>query len=144
MFRRKGRNLTFLLLKRAPTEQPYPGIWQIVSGRRLAGESAPQTALREVREETGVDPVGLRILPYVNTFYTVEDDRVQSVPTFAAELPADAMVSISEEHSASDWVTRKKAEHLVQWPAHGVMMDLVREYVVRQRGSVHRIPHSNQ
>jgi len=133
-----------LLLKRAMTESPYPGIWQVVSGKKLAGEHAADTARREVREETGVEPIGLWALPFVNTFYAPGDDRIHAVPTFAAELAQDAGVQLSDEHSESRWVTRKDADAIVQWPAHSTMMDLVTAYVMSQRGSVLRIPHSKQ
>ena len=42
-----------LLLERAR----HPGFWQSVTGSRENGESARTTAWREVREETGLDPV---------------------------------------------------------------------------------------
>ena len=42
--------LNFLLLDRAA----HPGYWQSVTGSQEAGESLPQTAAREVAEETGI------------------------------------------------------------------------------------------
>lgn len=43
--------LEVLLLERADR----PGYWQSVTGSQEAGETLHQTALREVREETGID-----------------------------------------------------------------------------------------
>ena len=40
-----------LLLERAD----HPGYWQSVTGSRDGGETLTETALREVREETGLD-----------------------------------------------------------------------------------------
>ncbi len=45
-------DLRVLLLERAD----HPGYWQSVTGSQHPGESLRQTAVREVREETGLDP----------------------------------------------------------------------------------------
>ena len=44
-------DLKVLLLERADA----PGLWQSVTGSQDAGETLEQTAVREVREETGLD-----------------------------------------------------------------------------------------
>jgi dATP pyrophosphohydrolase len=44
-------DLRVLLLERAD----YPGYWQSVTGSQEAGETLPQTATRELAEETGID-----------------------------------------------------------------------------------------
>jgi len=139
MFRRKERGVSFLLLKRAPTESPYPGIWQVVSGKRTSGENAVSAALREIREETGCTPEHMWVLPFVNTFYAPAGDAVHMVPAFAAEVASDAEVVLSDEHTESRWVSRKTASALVQWPSHLTMMDLVEQYILHERGSVHQV-----
>jgi dihydroneopterin triphosphate diphosphatase len=45
------RDLVVLLLERAD----FPGHWQSVTGSQEPGESLADTALRELREETGID-----------------------------------------------------------------------------------------
>lgn len=45
----------FLLQKRAEARKSWPGEWEITMGHVLAGESTFECALREVREELGVD-----------------------------------------------------------------------------------------
>ena len=142
VFRRTRDVISFLLLKRSPGKRPYPGIWQVVSGRKVATERATETALREVREETGVDPDGAWLLPFVNTFYSPDGDVVHSVPAFAAEVPESAEIVLSGEHSEYRWVSRAEAEVLVQWPSHLTMMDLVQNFVTQERGDVGRFyPH---
>jgi dihydroneopterin triphosphate diphosphatase len=46
-------DLRVLLLERAD----FPGFWQSVTGSKESGESLPETATRELREETGIDAV---------------------------------------------------------------------------------------
>ena len=47
IFRMKKGKIEFLLLKRSENEI-YPGLWQMVSGTIHKGETASQTALREI------------------------------------------------------------------------------------------------
>src|SRR5690348_8982670 len=55
LFRRRGRRIEFLVLRRAATGS-LPHVWQPVTGRLRRGESALRGAAREVREETGIEP----------------------------------------------------------------------------------------
>ena len=52
------RDLQVLLLERADK----PGFWQSVTGSQDAGETLVETAIREVREETGLDTEAVRLL----------------------------------------------------------------------------------
>ena len=55
-FRIKGDRGEYLLIRRAPDDPLYPGLWQFVSGRVEEGEKAHEAALRELREEAGDRP----------------------------------------------------------------------------------------
>ncbi len=49
---------TFLITKRAMTEQWGPGMWEVPGGGVRAGEESREGAVREIREETGLDVSG--------------------------------------------------------------------------------------
>ena len=51
---------------------PRPGRWQLPKGHVEPGEAPPETAVREVREETGVRARVLAPLPSIDYTYDVE------------------------------------------------------------------------
>ena len=102
-------DLLVLLIERAD----YPGHWQSVTGSQEAGETLAETAVRELREETGIDadryggvrgrywptrsfPAGASIATGI---------RAQLFPTFSLEVPAPFDVALSrDEHTAQRWL----------------------------------------
>ena len=65
VFRRRDPCVDYLLLRRSEVEV-LPGTWQAVHGRIRPGETAPQTALRELSEETGLEPLAMHQIDVVN------------------------------------------------------------------------------
>ena len=98
----------FLLLKRADGEKLYPGIWQIITGRIEKGEKAFETALREVKEESGLEACKLYVLPDTTTFYSPRTDAISLIHLFVCIVNSDK-VKLSDEHSESKWLGAEKA-----------------------------------
>lgn len=98
----------FLLLKRAENDKLYPGIWQIITGKIEKGEKAFETSLREVREESGLNPERLFVLPHTTTFYSPRTDAISLIPLFVC-LADDGEVKLSDEHSEYKWLDAQKA-----------------------------------
>ena len=59
-----------------------PGLWALPKGRIEPGEGAEATAVREVREETGVEGRSLGKLADVRYVYTWEGERIFKVVSF--------------------------------------------------------------
>jgi len=104
-----------LVLRRAPGLRS-PGTWESVHGHIVAGEAPVAAAVRELREETGLEPSRLYNLSRVETFYLHRRDLVALIPAFCAVVPADAAVRTSEEHDRSEWVGADEAARRFFWP----------------------------
>ena len=85
VFNRKSKEIRFLLLKRAKTKI-YEHLWQGVAGKIEAGEAAWEAAIRELKEETGFEPVRIFVADHVSKFYEAHGDWVNMVPVFGIEV----------------------------------------------------------
>lgn len=127
IFRLTGNDLEFLLLKRSEKEK-YPNIWQMVTGSIDENEKAFQTALREIKEETGLTPERFWIVPQVNSFYSHEKDEICFVPVFAALVNERSDVAISSEHSEFLWLDKENSKKLLAWKGQRTAVDTIYEY----------------
>lgn len=109
-----GSGLQVLLLQRPP-EHLFPGDWQGVHGHIEAGETAWQAALRELREETAVEPQCWYRLVRVGSFYVPENDTIYLVPSFLAVAPPAAAFRLSSEHQAGLWCPLGEARDRFSW-----------------------------
>ena len=116
-FRRVARDVEFLLLKRRP--EAYLGdTWHAVHGKIEPGETAVAAALRELREETGLRPARFWQLDTPHIFYMARTDQVIVAACFAAEIAADAVVTLNHEHTAHQWVAADRMEAMLMWPGN--------------------------
>ena len=100
-----------LLMERADA----PGFWQSVTGSQDAGETLEQTAIREVREETGLDAGEFELTPWAieTRFEIYERWRHRYAPgvthniehVFGLKLPAPQPVTLApREHLRYLWL----------------------------------------
>ena len=127
ILRKSFSSLEFLLLKRSENEK-YPGVWQMVTGSISEGETGYQSALREIKEETGLVPRKFWAVPNVNLFYWPEEDQMCVVPVFAGLVNEDEEVVISGEHSEYKWVKKDEAIRLLAWPAQRKSVEIINDY----------------
>ena len=113
VFNRKSREIRFLLLKRAKTKI-YEHLWQGVAGKIEAGEAAWEAAIRELKEETGFEPVRIFVADHVSKFYEAHGDWVNMVPVFGIEVE-DEEVKLSDEHCEFKWVDFNTAHQTLIW-----------------------------
>jgi len=116
-------DLQVLLLERADA----PGLWQSVTGSQDAGETLRETAVREVREETGLDAGQYMLSDWdlENRFEIFERWRHRYAPgvthntehVFGLLLPEPLQVTLSpREHLNQIWLPwREAAEKCFSW-----------------------------
>lgn len=109
--------LEILLIERAAR----PGFWQSVTGSiEHPGEALVDTALREVREETGIEPPSKHLVRWnvINSFEVYPQWRHRFVPgtthnvehLFSLEVPAPVAVRLAaDEHTAWQWLPWRDA-----------------------------------
>ncbi len=114
VYARTEEEIKFLLLKRSDDNKVHPGIWQIVTGRIEENEKAFETALRELKEETGLTAKRFFVLPKVTQFYTYKNDSINIIPLFLAEAEYKDVV-ISDEHSEYGWFEINEAINKIHW-----------------------------
>ena len=124
-----------LLIERADA----PDFWQSVTGSQDPGETLTQTAIREVREETGLDATAFELAPWgLSTRYEIYARwRHRYAPgvthntehVFGLKLPAPQPVTLApREHVRYAWLpwqeaaercfSPSNAEAIRQLPAH--------------------------
>ena len=113
VFRQTKNSFRFLLLKRARTKM-YEHLWQGVAGEIEKGEKAWQAAIRELKEETGFDPIRIFVADHVSRFYETHGDRVNLVPVFGIEVE-NGDVTLSKEHCEFQWMDFENARNTLVW-----------------------------
>jgi 8-oxo-dGTP pyrophosphatase MutT (NUDIX family) len=130
VFRRRGRRLEFLCLRRAATRAVLPGVWQPVTGKRRRFERGPTAALRELFEETGLHPRRFWALETVSLYFDPTKDAVRLLPLFVAEVGAKDRVRLSREHDAFRFLSPRAAGRRYLWEAQRRALDSVRREVL--------------
>lgn len=134
--------LEVLLIERAD----YPGFWQSVTGSQDAGETLRETAVREVREETGIRIAADELDDWqVQNRYAIYPFFRHRYPpgvthntehVFGLRLPAARPVTLApQEHVAFEWLPWEiAAERVRSWSnrdAIRLLPEMVRRFPPR-------------
>jgi dATP pyrophosphohydrolase len=104
----------------------------MVSGKINPGEKAYETALREIKEETGLIPKRFWVAPNVNSFYLPEKDYISLIPVFAALVDSKSKVKISDEHTEFQWLKPSNAKKMLAWNGQRKSVDIINEYYTKE------------
>ena len=127
VFHLVGDSPEFLILKRNKNKI-YEHLWQGVAGKIEKGESAWQTAIRELKEETGLNPLNIFVADHVSRFYETNGDRINLVPAFGIEVESKDVI-LSEEHVDFKWVDYTEAKNTLVWNGQKTGLKIVNDMI---------------
>lgn len=105
--------LRTLVLRRAEGTR-CTGAWEVVHGRIEPDERPEDTAIREVREETGLAVQRLYNLT-CQPFYLHRSSTVQVAVVFVAFVP-EGDIQLGAEHDLAEWLAPDEAMDRLSWP----------------------------
>ncbi len=123
----------FLILKRAADRILYPNLWQAVTGEIEEGETALQTTIREIKEETGLKPLEMWTVPYMTTFFDAGRDLVNASPVFGALVEHQPEIKLSSEHRDYLWLNYEDCLKKLELPSHKEGLKVFWEYILNQK-----------
>lgn len=132
-------DLKVLLLERSDR----PGFWQSVTGSQNEGETLVETALREVREETGLDASRFQLVDWhkQNRYEIYPRWRHRYAPgvthntehVFSLLVPESPIRLEPKEHLRYEWLPwREAADKVFSWSN----AEAIRELPDRVRGQI--------
>lgn len=127
-----GDEFKYLVLQRSDKLSFYPGLWQVITGTIERNETAYETTIRELKEETNLIPLKIWYLPYVTTYFVPKKNKVLSAPTFGILVHKNSEVVLSDEHQAYKWLDFYEAEKILALPGHKEAHMIFKDYILRQ------------
>ncbi len=128
IYRNTENGPIYLMLKRSPGKY-YEHLWQGVAGKIEKGETAVQTVVRELKEETGKEPIKIFVADHIASFYNVKYNQIFMVPIFGIEVEGSE-VQLSVEHSEYKWVPFEDALNLLTWKGQKEGLRTVHDEVI--------------
>lgn len=127
-----GGGVWFLQLLRS--NEPLARTWHPVMGHIEPGESAVACAIREAREELGLDlgspgALGFWALEQVHPFYLPALDQIVHSPRFCVEVAEGWEPVLNDEHTDFRWVDADEVERVFLWPGQALACREIERYI---------------
>ncbi|MFW9777293.1 MAG: NUDIX domain-containing protein [Candidatus Heimdallarchaeota archaeon] len=113
---------------------PYP-YWAFPKGRQIEGESYEQTAIREIREETGQSQFQIVKRLISDSIYFPQRGKktiVKKVVFFLVHFSSKKVV-LSAEHSDLHWATYDEAQALLKFDGYLRVLNESHEFLMNQK-----------
>lgn len=129
------KNSEILIVQRADSQKSGGSLWQLPGGKVDNGESIEQTAIREIKEEVGID-INVKKLNYINDFIddwvvNINDDYIimSLYVYFTKNIPLD----LSEEFKNYKWIPLQdlfEEESIIYFGSTSKYLKNIRRYVL--------------
>lgn len=129
----KDKNKPKLLIFKRAKGAMYSGQWRMIGGKVNKGEKATEAALRELKEETNLEPTLFWVLPSINQFYDHTTDTIKQIPAFAAEVNPNIEILLNHEHSDYTWISAEDLNEYILWPEQKRLMNLLSNIVTNNQ-----------
>lgn len=139
-FRVHGGEAQLLLMHRVATSDEPP-FWQGVSGWIEADEAPHLTALRELREETGLVGEALFTVDAVFDLYKWQRGTVETIVPFAVRVADGQDPILSDEHDDWRWGSASEALELLPYePQRAAIRRIAADLLARPHAAdLHRV-----
>jgi dATP pyrophosphohydrolase len=134
-YRLRNGATEFLLLHRVGIDGPP--FWQGVSGWIEADGAPHLAALRELREETGLEAAELYSVDAIFDLYKWRRGTVEATVPFAARLTDEAVPVLSDEHDEWRWVSSSEALQLLPYEPQRAALQRISADLLERPGSAH-------
>lgn len=129
---KSGNDYKFLVLQRSENVLIYPGLWQVVTGTIEDGETALQTAEREIIEETQLKPSRMYTIPYIASFFDTDKDQIHLSPVFGAVVDISETIILSNEHQEYLWLEYNDCIAKLELPSHKEGTRIFKKYILKK------------
>ncbi|WP_371069027.1 NUDIX pyrophosphatase [Sediminibacillus sp. JSM 1682029] len=122
-----------LLVKRK--SKILDGAWCYIGGSIENGEKASEAALREIKEETGINEVILYSANRFDQFYSPQEEYIYMAPVFVGYVDSRHHVKLNHEHSAYKWLPVEEAIETVTLPGNDEVLAFIDKHFIQRRPS---------
>jgi dATP pyrophosphohydrolase len=126
--------VTVLMLRRSK-ESIFGKEWCHIAGSIENGETAWQAALREIREETGLQPEIFYSANFCEQYYRPDLECVTVLPVFVGIIGKDQTIRLNPEHTEYKWMTISEAQNVVSLPVQRYVLNQIKETFIDNRPS---------
>jgi 8-oxo-dGTP pyrophosphatase MutT (NUDIX family) len=124
IFRRENNTIKYLFLK-------SKGRYDIPKGIQEVGESEFEAALRELKEETGINEV--KIVPLfkkkIEYFYRLGKDNIKKEVVYFLGEVNTSEIKISKEHNGYEWLTKEEVLSKVKYENIKKLVEEAENYI---------------
>lgn len=129
VFNHEGKVL--LTQRNEPKYTHAHGKWHFPGGGIEFGEHPEQTAIREVKEETGLDIALVSNKPFINSFLFMPESIHAIVFVYSARLIGGTIDISNDPHTAdAKWHTPEEIDFSICLPEVEKMLEKIKKYII--------------